>query len=164
MDYKQIIHQEGYNALMNLKSGIKVSVLYDRDLTEDEIWMVQRHVNEILKEIRKNSKKNSPSRQVEIAKNKANLLVCFPSNVYVKEIPNGYYADDIEPWYKVTTSKGPITIGWRKRVISIDWSESDVDIPAHVLFPEEDVTKYDNLIHAWSYDKAKEYLAKILSH
>ena len=67
------------------------------------------------------------------------------------------------PWLEVITSKGPITIGWRKRVISIDWSKSDIKKTAEEMFPDETSTKYDNLIHAWGYDKAIEYLTKLNS-
>ena len=62
------------------------------------------------------------------------------------------------PWLEVTTAKGVIIIGWRKRVISIDWSKSDIEQTAEELFPNEDSTKYDQLIHAWGYEKAVEYL------
>lgn len=77
-------------------------------------------------------------------------------------IPNEYCpCDTCPPWYRVQVDDlTPFTIGWRKRVISIDWSETTVDL-LH-LFEGEDVTKERHLIHAWSYDKASEYLAKIL--
>jgi hypothetical protein len=63
-------------------------------------------------------------------------------------------------WYKVNTVYGTgITIGWRKRVINIDWSAWGVDF-SH-LFVSEDVTKGPGAIHAWGEKKAIEYLTKI---
>jgi hypothetical protein len=65
----------------------------------------------------------------------------------------------------VTTNIGRVKIGWRKRVINIDWSDTVVKKKAEELFPEENVTKggYDNhfYIHAWSYEDAKKYLDRI---
>jgi len=81
--------------------------------------------------------------------------------IHSKIIPNEYSDHPVyytTPWLQVTTAKGPIKIGWRKRVINIDWSESDINIKSEELFPNENVTKYDNLIHAWGYEKAVEYL------
>ena len=82
--------------------------------------------------------------------------------VYATVIPNGYSDHPVyftTPWLEVTTSKGPIIIGWRKRVISINWSKSEITAKAEELFKEEDTTKYDRLIHAWSYEKAVDYLS-----
>ena len=86
--------------------------------------------------------------------------------IYVEEIPNGYcnrYCCKHLPWFVVTTKVGRITIGWRKRVINIDWEGSAITKKANELFPQEDVTKGDKLIHAWGYEKAKEYIGVLLS-
>lgn len=100
-------------------------------------------------------------------KQKAELLECFGDRaLYVKEIPNGYCNDPCcmnLPWLIVTTKVGPIVIGWRKSVISIAWT--DTDLPdAETLFPEDKVTKYGKLIHAWGYEVAKKYLDKLVSY
>ncbi len=74
-------------------------------------------------------------------------------------IPNGYCSQPCcahLPWFRVETMKGVITIGWRKRVINIDWSET-----GNTIEPEkwqEDVTKDKTSIHAWGYGKAIQYL------
>lgn len=62
-----------------------------------------------------------------------------------------------EPWWLVKTKYGLIQIGWRKRVISIDWL--DTDIPA--LITQEDVTKSPTSVHAWTFVKALEYLTEL---
>jgi hypothetical protein len=80
--------------------------------------------------------------------------------------PNKYCScDHCAPWFKVYTKFGIINIGWRKRVINIDWKGLDVNPSLREeilsLFTEEDVTKGDNNIHAWGWEKAEEYLTKI---
>lgn len=90
--------------------------------------------------------------------------------VYMQELPNGYCPEGgwcclDDPWFKITTTFGHITIGWRKSVINLDWSESDLKKSGADLFPNEDVTKggqySDNnkhFIHCWGDKKAIEYL------
>lgn len=95
------------------------------------------------------------------------LTGLFPEPIYVQVIPTGYgQPGDWEywasPWLLVTTKRGVIEIGWRNHVISIDWSKTNVAATALELFPAEDVTKSGKMIHAWSTDKALEYVYKIL--
>lgn len=73
--------------------------------------------------------------------------------------PNKYCScDRCPPWFKVKTVQGEFEIGWRKRVIHIGWSNNNVP---EDLFKDQDVTKESDLIHAWGYKKAEEYLKKI---
>jgi len=95
-------------------------------------------------------------------------------------IPNEYYLDQDDPytspWALIKTYKGDIKVGWRKRVINIDWkdlydkkiantNEKDYEIRWSIngekLFANEDVTKSEHMIHAWSLEKAVEYITKI---
>jgi len=95
---------------------------------------------------------------------RSELIGCFPDPIFVETIPNGYcpnYCCAHLPWFVVTTRKGRVTIGWRKRVIQISWDEC-VAAPAEELFPTEDVTKSGRMIHAWSTEKAQEYVATLL--
>lgn len=62
-----------------------------------------------------------------------------------------------EPWWFVKTPYGWIEIGWRKRVILIDWT--DCGGPHEVT--ADDVTKHGTLVHAWSTAKALEYLTRL---
>lgn len=106
-----------------------------------------------------------PERQKLRNQKKEKMISLFNQPIYVEEIPNGYCSNGCcadKPWFIVTTKIGRIKIGWRKRVINIDWSDSENKTEAKVLFPDEDVTKYDRDIHACSYEKAKEYLDKII--
>jgi hypothetical protein len=78
-------------------------------------------------------------------------------------IPNEYYPGDPDyfgPWFMVETPQGRLKIGWRKRVINIDWSGTGLN-PSPETFASEDVTKGMSYIHAWGTDKAVEYLRKL---
>jgi len=82
-------------------------------------------------------------------------------------IKNGYWGDPnfaVSPWFIVESQEmGKFTIGWRKRVINIDWSESEQlkSVDTLKLFEKENVTKETTLIHAWGYEKAVEYLTAL---
>lgn len=74
----------------------------------------------------------------------------------------GYQPDDDrflkEPmrtvWWFVKTPSGWVEIGWRKRVISINWS----DTPIRKIVTEDDVTKGEDYAHAWEMGDALKYL------
>jgi hypothetical protein len=73
-------------------------------------------------------------------------------------IPNQYCRCDLcTPWFEVSTTYGVIVIGWRKRVINIDWSATGIVAPV----PDDEVTCGEGWTHAWGEDKATEYLTKI---
>jgi len=93
------------------------------------------------------------------------LLGLFSDSIFVEDIPNGYCSDWCcrhLPWFRVTTPVGHFRIGWRKRVIHIEWTDTVVDVEAKDLFPDEDVTRYDCIIHAWSLEDAKRYISTIM--
>lgn len=81
-------------------------------------------------------------------------------------IPNEY-CHDIENcticanWFLVNTKWGNIKIGWRKRVINIDWSDFKKKPNGHKLFDDEKVTVDDSSVHAWGWEKCVEYLEKL---
>lgn len=92
----------------------------------------------------------------------------------IKESNNKYwpeaYSEDARftPWYRITTFKGVLEIGKRKRVMSIRLvshkessylKESYLDFTQ--MFALEDVTKGRDFIHAWTDDKLVEYLTTI---
>ncbi len=65
------------------------------------------------------------------------------------------YPGNVAPWFRAVTVFGDITIGWRKRVISVNWfGKAD----GNKLFDSENVTKGIYTIHAWGQQKAVEYL------
>ena len=85
--------------------------------------------------------------------------------IHVKEIDNQYSGDACyyaNPWVIVTTKAGLITLGWRKRVLNLDWSDSDITADGRELFKEEKTTSGERFVHCWGYDKVVEYLKKLL--
>lgn len=77
------------------------------------------------------------------------------ANEYWPEDPQFYAIRENSPWWLVKTSRGLIRIGWRKRVISINWEDTLISAP---LLTEDSVTKSSYYIHADSEMKAVEYL------
>lgn len=67
--------------------------------------------------------------------------------------------DDVRakyPWWVLEVEGGRITIGWRKRVIAIDWSFTN----RRGQVTEDDVTKDHSSVHAYTHAKAVEYLRR----
>lgn len=93
----------------------------------------------------------------------------YKSTDYTFELlPNGYWQGDDSyiPWFLFHTIDGDIIMGWRKRVISIEWQANYKPFDMDTLFHAEDVTKWEENgkrgIHAWGDEKAYEYLKKVL--
>lgn len=95
------------------------------------------------------------------------LLAGFTEFV-LEDIPNEYCPCEVcGPWFLLRQSgkgrrgKRVLKIGWRKRVINIDWSEYTSNPDLLAKFDGEDVTKWETGIHAWGKEKAIEYLTII---
>lgn len=84
-----------------------------------------------------------------------------------EQIANGYwphhpdYADmrKLHPWWRIKTNFGTIVIGWRKRVIQIDWKDTN----RRGIVTDSDTTKDVTMVHAWSIGEALGYLKAIPS-
>lgn len=80
------------------------------------------------------------------------------------EIKNQYCGEECckhKPWWLVQTKYGMITIGWRKRVISIEWKFINaLQLNGKEVQPKEDswVTSWENGVHAYGYAKTVEYM------
>lgn len=93
------------------------------------------------------------------------LLLAGIEPVAVHQLENRYWPDceayaqirRKTPWWLVQTKAGLVVIGWRKRVISIDWS----DTPVRALVTADDTTKGEDHVHAWGYGDAVKYLARL---
>lgn len=93
---------------------------------------------------------------------KAIFILAGIEVINVHQIANEYWGNDPEmsaksPWWLVNTPYGLIKLGWRKRVISIEWPETK----ARCEVTKDNVTKHDVLVHAYSYAKAVEYMAAL---
>ena len=64
---------------------------------------------------------------------------------------------EASPWWLVKTHVGLILIGWRKRVIHIDWMDTTI----RATVTQDDVTKSPSMVHAWTTLKALEYLTAL---
>jgi hypothetical protein len=79
------------------------------------------------------------------------------------ELANQYwpdaYAETIinSPWLLVRTPAGMVRIGWRKRVLHIDWADTKIG----KIITEDETTKNPTTVHAHSISKAVEYLTKL---
>ena len=97
-------------------------------------------------------------------------LVYNSSDYQFELLPNGYCNKECcthIPWFLFHTIDGDIIMGWRKHVISIEWQDNYKHFDMKQLFSTEDVTKWEKRgkrgIHAWSMDKACEYLKRVLN-
>lgn len=163
MDYYSFYREESNTYGINLQVA---GILDDKNISSSVKSSVYTKIREA-KEILLAEYYRTDLRTIEHKeKQRAELIGLFPSSIFVEEIPNGYQPSDSYfqhlPWFKVTTIIGRIKIGWRKRVISIDWSETVVKKSSFELFPDEEVTRSAWEIHAWSLLKAKEYIQKIM--
>lgn len=151
--------------------GIRVYVTgFDREYTENDRRAL-RKAEEILQDMMTESLRLDPKEQEAVTAERLALLSLFGEPSYV-EIPNGYcsrWCCKHRPWFRVLTRIGWVTIGWRKSVINIDWSETICPVAADTLFANEEVypgcavTRIGCSIHAHGLEKAKEYVNKLLA-
>lgn len=145
---------------------IEVAATKLPDLKTDAIQQAAYEAERLVAgEVRAAIKADDANTPVEIARNRE-LVGLFPEPIFVEEIQNGYCSDWCcrhLPWFVVTTTAGRFTIGWRKRVIKIDWSGTRGTKTAKILFPNENVTKGERYIHAWSMEDAQRYISTVLN-
>lgn len=68
----------------------------------------------------------------------------------------------VRPWLRVTTPAGVFEVRKRKRVMELDYGALTPARPeATALFPNEETTRFDRVIHCWTFDKLTEYLKVI---
>lgn len=146
--------------------SVKISIDMNRRHTSEDAGFCAEKAGQVFQGIMEQTVKLTPSEMVKAAEEKRDILSLFPDPIYAEEIPNGYcsrWCCKHRPWFIVTTRKGRITIGWRKRVIQIRWEKLVNEKSADDLFPDQEVTKDGRMIHAWSYEYAKRYIETILA-
>lgn len=79
------------------------------------------------------------------------------------ELTNSYFRrNDVKgPWWLVKVNAGLAEIGWRKRVIHIEWSECP---EVRKVVTDRNVTKGDDHVHAYSVDEVIQYLGVLRTH
>jgi hypothetical protein len=161
MEYKTIRKFEVYDTM-----GIEIRIALKREITEADELAARKACDELQEALEFETARLDPDVAMERELIRLKLLGLFEGTViWAEEIPNGYCSRPCcsqKPWYVVTTKKGRITLGWRKRVIEISWDPTVADM-AQILFPDEDVTKIGRSIHAWGYEKAKQYIQRLLA-
>lgn len=82
-------------------------------------------------------------------------------------IPNQYHPNPdptyYGPWFMVDTPAGRFQIGWRKRVISIDWSDTTFTATGADVVESPDITHWEQGVHAYGADKAVEALRRMFA-
>ena len=161
-NWKTVHKQESYG---DKSYGIEIRVAIDRPLNDNDQRAMYKIADQIEQAIMTETMAQDTEAQTKRKLERDQLLEVFGHTaVYVEEIPNGYcsrWCCTQSPWFIVTTPKGRITIGWRKSVINISW-EPQVNDKAEVLFADERPTKFDRTIHAYGYEKAKQYVSRLL--
>lgn len=165
MDYQQAYKSESLGDAFSV--GIDLRVASPVGVSEGVTRAAYKAAELLEEAITRDFYASDKEAQERAAEERRQLLACFGSAlIYVEPIPNGYCNKaccEHRPWFRVTTKIGPITIGWRKRVIVVDWNNSVLNEEAQKLFPDDQTTKAGCMIHAWSYEKAREYLAALFA-
>jgi hypothetical protein len=78
-------------------------------------------------------------------------------NEYWPDTPTYAKLRQESPWWIVQTELGTIKLGWRRRVIALDWSETKM----RKWVTPEDVQQTDTSVHASSHGKAVDYLSNL---
>lgn len=148
--------------------GIAILVKVNRKTTEADKTAAWNAAYDFKREIETNTFKNDPAGPAQRAAYRAEIEDIYRKAevpaIYMEELPNGYCNQPCclnKPWFRVTSHIGHIEIGWRKRVISIDWKGTRIKQSGQELFPDDNVTRWEHGIHAWSHEAAIKYLKKL---
>ena len=167
------------------------SALSDREKENGIFYDVGKRVEQV---VQAQAKRLDPATWEREAKTKADFEKAFADAglgpIFMEPIPNGYHRPDDpfamgDPWYNVATPIGFIEIGWRKRVINIDWARTALKTliePPHLAGDDDQRPPYgDELlptivkdgettnlgeyyVHAYGYEKVTKYLKAMLEH
>lgn len=162
LDYQEAYTSEQHNH--NSYLGLKLSIALGRDITENDNKSIQKYISLLEKELQLESFRLDPETENIAKAQRAAIIALFPDTpIFVKEIPNQYYSDYglSIPWYEITCRIGKIIVGWRKRVIHIEWKESTVRFEGEDIFPQIETDKGPDYIHAWSYEDAADYIRRL---
>lgn len=129
-------------AIITVKEGREHSTIYNR-LSDDPNYSE-------LPEIKKNCLTEKEVRAWFV-------VAGFKDTEKIHLLKNGYDPENEEPWFLVKTEFGYVEIGWRHRVLSINWGDTNFE----KIITTDDVIKDFYSAHAWSVPKAIEYLTSL---
>lgn len=156
MEYKEVSSHE--SSVLGLKM-----MMIGWEPSQEEKNMISRAVGEVYQQLLSSRHRNDPVEIRAAADEYNDLVACFGNRaIFVEKTGSGYDSKWGRPWLIVTTAKGRILVGWRKRVIVLDWEGSTIETNAETMFPNEDTTKDGRMVHAWGYSKLKEYIDVLL--
>lgn len=178
------MHDAHYKTLYGIESlgdgalkrvGVRVMVHVDDPTlldNEDVRHAGSKAVDAVLLALRLEAKRRDPMTEVQRLTEKEAFTAAFIAAgfpvIYMEPVENEYWRSGPEamesPWYVVTTPIGHFKVGWRKRVIVLDWTRTTIKTPASTVFHTEDVTMGDCMIHCWGYDKLHQYLRMLVTH
>ncbi len=173
---RKAAEKEGYELAHSQESwgrtffGLFIFVkMSERKLDPDKDWLaLNRGAEEIKKGLETVSAQLDPKGpenrkayrdEIELIYKEAGVTAIF-----MEELPNGYCSQPCclnKPWFRVTSSIGHVVIGWRKRVISIVWKDTNIKKTGEEMFPTEASTRWETGIHAWGTGPAVEYIKKL---
>lgn len=164
LEYSRVFEREDVGSGGSF--GVRIEIATDHDITEEERVTLHRVAEEVREAVGRVSIKLDATSQDEARREREALLGLFPPEYLWHAISNGYcpkWCCSHRPWFVIAAPIGVVTIGWRKSVINIDWSQSFLRDSAEDLFPSENTTKDGMMIHAWGYEKAKQYIDVLLA-
>lgn len=129
---------------------------------------LRRHIGDVAyalgERVREAHERADKDAMSSYAKERADILSCFPEGCRHELIVNDYDKNPNRPWMTVYTWVGPFEVGWRKRVIELKWHRTVLykNIP-YGLFDGEDVTRSEAYIHAWGIEKLRDYVQRLMT-
>lgn len=163
LEYKQVLKREEFGGLGSF--GMEILISTDHEITHEENIAIMRAYDAIREAVGIVSVALNQQEVEARNKEQQNFVGMFPPDCLWRAIPNQYcsrWCCSQQPWYMFATPIGPVTIGWRKGVINIDWSISLLKKTAEELFPGENTTKGPHSIHAWGQENARRYVDVLL--
>ena len=163
---QRIHHRSGVGSSTSIELEILAETNPPFDKEDEELRKVIHRVgSELEAALLKSATKDDPARLARRVAERAEIVGLFKEPIFVEEIPNRYCSEwccSHLPWFLITTKIGVFEIGWRKRVLVVDWSGTVGTKTSQLLFPGQDVTKGDKYIHAWSMELAQQYVNIIM--
>ncbi len=163
----QLVHQEESWGEIG-HQAVKLFVMLGRELTKNDQDAINKHMRELMIELNCETKTISPLNikwKEEWLKGVSDAFFAAGLQTdFMLEIPNEYCGPRCCPhkvWLKVYTNVGIFKVGWRKRVIHLEWTDTNIQLTAKQLFPNEDVTKVEKMIHCYGMEKMGVYIKKL---